>query len=81
MRRACFVDVHRPPPPRAPRSCPTSWCVFEQAVLASLAEEFGGSMRVVKGEELLKDGDCYPMVSKKEGGGEGVGEERRKVIA
>lgn len=33
--------------------------------MESLAEEFGGEVRVVTGEELLKPGDSYPMVSKK----------------
>lgn len=33
-----------------------------KAVFASLAEEFGGSTKVVRGEELLKEGDSYPMV-------------------
>jgi len=40
----------------------------QQAVFSSLAEEFGGSTKVVRGDELLKEGDCYPMVRvKKEG--------------
>lgn len=37
--------------------------VAAQAVVDSLAEEFGGKARVVKGEDLLKSGDSYPMVS------------------
>lgn len=28
-----------------------------------MAEEFGGSCKVVKGDDLLKEGDAYPMVS------------------
>lgn len=35
---------------------------FDKAVFDSLAEEFGGSTKVVRGEELLKEGDSYPMV-------------------
>ncbi|CAN0524209.1 unnamed protein product, partial [Ectocarpus sp. 12 AP-2014] len=33
-----------------------------EAVFASLAEEFGGTTKVVRGDELLKEGDSYPMV-------------------
>lgn len=60
----CFLvltlAVASPPPPS-----PTTYPLFEQAVFASLAEEFGGTTKVVRGDELLKDGDSYPMVSGK----------------
>ncbi|CAN0085797.1 unnamed protein product [Ectocarpus fasciculatus] len=47
-----------------------------EAVFASLAEEFGGTTKVVRGEELLKEGDSYPMVHAV-GRAAGVGREPR----
>ncbi|CAM9629980.1 unnamed protein product, partial [Hapterophycus canaliculatus] len=47
-----------------------------QSVFASLVEEFGGGMKVVKGEELLKEGDSYPMIHAV-GRAAGVGREPR----
>ena len=31
--------------------------------MAALAKEFHGSMRTVKGDDLLMEGDSYPMVT------------------
>lgn len=37
-----------------------------KAVVVSLAEEFGASVSVTLGDDLLKDGDNYPQVCKSE---------------
>ncbi|CAN0295995.1 unnamed protein product, partial [Ectocarpus sp. 12 AP-2014] len=47
-----------------------------EVVFASLAEEFGGTTKVVRGDELLKEGDSYPMVHAV-GRAAGVGREPR----